>query len=270
MNLEGSTGQSTGQVADRGVTRPAHARLTGRTDRIDHLDDVPKQVLEIASVIGRMVSLPILERVAALPHDELSEAIWHLRQAELLYDLPPYERGLHAFRHPLIQEVAYRSLLHERRRDIHGLVARAMETLFKDQADEQAGLLAYHLEQAGETIKAAQQHVRAATWVGANDPAQALRSWKKVRELLLEQPASTTTSYLRMMACGQIVNFAWREGIPASDAKVFFEEASQLAAVGRVAYARRPAPPPLVWCRWKPCLTWRTTASTARPRASFP
>jgi adenylate cyclase len=197
--------------------------------RIDHLDDVPKQVLEIASVIGRMVSLPILERVAALPHDELSEAIWHLRQAELLYDLPPYERGLHAFRHPLIQEVAYRSLLHERRRDIHGLVARAMETLFKDQADEQAGLLAYHLEQAGETIKAAQQHVRAATWVGANDPAQALRSWKKVRELLLEQPASTTTSYLRMMACGQIVNFAWREGIPAADAKVFFEEASQLA-----------------------------------------
>ena len=197
--------------------------------RIDHLDDIAKQVLETAAVIGRVVSLSILERVAALPHDELSEAIWQLRQAELLYDLPPYDRGLHAFRHPLIQEVAYRSLLHERRRDLHGLVARAMETLFKDQADEQAGLLAYHLEQAGEAIKAAQQNVRAAIWVGANDPAQALRSWKKVRELLLDQPASPTTSYLRMMACGQIVNFAWREGIAADDAKVFFEEASRLA-----------------------------------------
>ncbi|HEV7599138.1 MAG TPA: adenylate/guanylate cyclase domain-containing protein [Bradyrhizobium sp.] len=197
--------------------------------RIDHLEEVAKQVLETASVIGRVVSLPILQRVAALPHDELTEAIWHLRQAELLYDLPPYDQGLHAFRHPLIQEVAYRSLLHERRRDLHGLVARAMETLFKDQADEQAGLLAYHLEQAGQTIKAAQQNVRAAIWVGANDPAQALRSWKKVRELLVDQAASPTTNYLRMMACGQIVNFAWREGIAADDAKVFFEEASQLA-----------------------------------------
>jgi class 3 adenylate cyclase/tetratricopeptide (TPR) repeat protein len=197
--------------------------------RIDHLEDVAKQVLETASVIGRVVSLAILQRVAALPHDELSEAIWHLRQAELLYDLPPYDQGLHAFRHPLIQEVAYRSLLHERRRDLHGSVARAMETLFKDKADEQAGLLAYHLEQAGETVKAAQQNVRAAIWVGANDPSQALRSWKKVRELLLDQSAAPTTDYLRMMACGQIVNFGWREGISADDAKVFFEEASQLA-----------------------------------------
>ncbi len=197
--------------------------------RIDHLDEIAKQVLETASVIGRVVSLPILESVAGLPDDELSDAIWRLRQAELLYDLPPYDQGLHAFRHPLIQEVAYRSLLHERRRDVHGLVARAMETLFKDKADEKAGLLAYHLEQAGDTVKAAQQNARAAIWVGANDAAQALRSWKKVRELLLDQAASPTTSYLRMMACGQIVNFAWREGIPADDAKVFFEEASQLA-----------------------------------------
>jgi class 3 adenylate cyclase/tetratricopeptide (TPR) repeat protein len=197
--------------------------------RIDHLDEIAKQVLETASVIGRVVSLSILQRVAALPQDELSEAIWHLRQAELLYDLPPYDQGLHAFRHPLIQEVAYRTLLHERRRELHGLVARAMETLFKDQADEQAGLLAYHLEQAGETVKAAQQNVRAAIWVGANDPAQALRSWKKVRELLLDQAPSPTTNYLRMMACGQIVNFSWREGIPATDAEVFFEEAQQLA-----------------------------------------
>jgi class 3 adenylate cyclase/tetratricopeptide (TPR) repeat protein len=197
--------------------------------RIDHLEEVAKQVLETASVIGRVVSLAILERVTALPHDELAEAIWHLRQAELLYDLPPYDQGLHAFRHPLIQEVAYRSLLNERRRDLHGSIARAMEALFKDQADEQAGLFAYHLEQAGETVKAAQQNVRAAIWVGANDPAQALRSWKKVRELLLEQPASPTTNYLRMMSCGQIVNFSWREGIAADDAKVFFEEAQQLA-----------------------------------------
>jgi predicted ATPase/class 3 adenylate cyclase len=196
--------------------------------RIDRLDETAKQVVETASVIGREFQLSILKPVTGLPDVDLSEALWQLRQAELLYDLPPYEKGIHAFRHPLIQEVAYRSLLQERRRLLHGAVARAIETS-KDRSEEHAGLLAYHMEQAGETLKAAQLNMRAAIWVGANDPAQALRSWKKVRELLLDQPASKTSDYLRMVACGQIVNFGWREGISAEDAKVYFEEASHLA-----------------------------------------
>ena len=71
--------------------------------------------------------------------------------------------------------------------------------------------------------------MRAAIWVGANDPSQALRSWKKVRELLLDQPPSQPIDYLKMAACGQIVNFGWREGISAKEACVYFEEARQLA-----------------------------------------
>jgi class 3 adenylate cyclase/tetratricopeptide (TPR) repeat protein len=200
--------------------------------RIDRLGETAKQVLETASVIGREFPRSILMPVTGLPDVGLSEALWQLRQAELLYDLPPYEKGLHAFRHPLIQEVAYRTLLHERRRLLHGAVAQAIETS-RDRSEEQAGLLAYHLEQAGETLKAAQQNMRAAMWVGANDPAQALRSWKKVRELLLDQSASQPIDYLRMVACGQIVNFAWREGISADDAKVYFEEATQLATAAK-------------------------------------
>jgi adenylate cyclase len=160
---------------------------------------------------------------------ELSEATQHLRQAELLYDVRPFEQRLVAFRHPLIQEVAYQSLLHERRREIHSRVARAIESLFKDRAEERASLLAYHLEQAGENLKAAQQNMQAAVWIGTNDSSQALRSWKKVRELLSNLPPSQPTDYLKMMASGQIVNFAWREGIPAQDALIYFEEAKQLA-----------------------------------------
>jgi tetratricopeptide (TPR) repeat protein len=85
------------------------------------------------------------------------------------------------------------------------------------------------LEQAGENLKAAQQNMRAAVWIGTNDPSQALRSWKKVRELLSDLPPSQPINYLKMMASGQIVNFAWREGISAKDALVYFEEAKQLA-----------------------------------------
>ena len=199
--------------------------------RIDRLEENAKEVLEIASVVGREISTPILDAVAGLIPAELSEAAQHLRQAELLYDVPPFEQRLLAFRHPLIQEVAYRSLLSERRRELHSKVAQAIESLFKDHADERASLLAYHLEQAGENLKAAQQNMRAAVWIGANDPSQAMRSWKKVRELLSNLPPSQPINYLKMMASGQIVNFGWREGISAQDALVYFEEAKQLALV---------------------------------------
>jgi len=197
--------------------------------RIDRLEESAKKVLEIASVVGREISISILDVVTGLNPAELSEAAQHLRQAELLYDVPPFEQRLLAFRHPLIQEVAYRSLLHERRRELHSKVAQAIESLFKERAEERASLLAYHLEQAGENLKAAQQNMRAAVWIGTNDPSQALRSWKKVRELLSELPPSQPINYLKMMASGQIVNFAWREGISAKDALVYFEEAKQLA-----------------------------------------
>jgi len=197
--------------------------------RIDRLEESAKKVLEIASVVGREISISILDLVTGLNPAELSEAAQHLRQAELLYDVPPFEQRLLAFRHPLIQEVAYRSLLHERRRELHSKVAQAIESLFKDRAEERASLLAYHLEQAGENLKAAQQNMRAAVWIGTNDPSQALRSWKKVRELLSDLPSSQPIDYLKMMASGQIVNFAWREGIPAQDALIYFEEAKQLA-----------------------------------------
>jgi class 3 adenylate cyclase/tetratricopeptide (TPR) repeat protein len=197
--------------------------------RIDRLEEKAKKVLEVASVVGREISIPILDAVAGLVPVELSEAVQCLRQAELLYDVPPFERRLLAFRHPLIQEVAYRSLLHELRRELHSKVAQAIESLIKERAEERASLLAYHLERAGENLKAAQQHMRAAIWIGTNDPSQALRSWKKVRELLSDLPSSQPIDYLKMMASGQIVNFAWREGISAQDALVYFEEAKQLA-----------------------------------------
>jgi adenylate cyclase len=197
--------------------------------RIDRVEENAKRVLEVAAIVGREISISILDAVAGLTPSELSDALNQLRHAELLYDVPPFEQRLLAFRHPVIQEVAYRSLLNERRRELHSSVGQAIERLFKDHAEERASLLAYHLEQAGENLKAAQQNMRSAVWIGANDPSQALRSWKKVRELLASLPSSQPTDYLKMMASGQIINFGWREGISAQDALLYFEEAKQLA-----------------------------------------
>ena len=78
-------------------------------------------------------------------------------------------------------------------------------------------------------MEAAQAQMRAAFWIGTQDASQALRSWKKVHQLLATQPASEPTDFLRMQACLQIMSFGWREQIPAEEAQRWFEEARQLA-----------------------------------------
>ena len=197
--------------------------------RIDRLADPLRLVLQTAAVIGREVPLTILDRVADLPADQLSDALLQLRRAEMLYELPTFRKGVHTFRHPLIQDVAYHSLLQSRRRELHARVARALSEQFADRLDEYASLIGFHLEQAGDMLPAAQAHARAAIWIGAKDPSQALRSWLKTRELLIGQPGSKTADYLRMMACGQAVNFGRWEGISADEGQRYFEEARQIA-----------------------------------------
>jgi adenylate cyclase len=199
--------------------------------RIDHLDEPARQVLQYAAVVGREAPLAILESVTGLPAADLSEALARLRRVELLRELPLTEVGLHAFCHPLIQEVCYRALLRDRRRKIHADVARVIKLQFSDGKEERASLLAYHLEEAGEAVEAAQAYIRAAFWIGTHDASQALRTWKKVHELLVTQPASESADYLRMQACLQILSFGWREGISAEEAQRWFEEARQLALV---------------------------------------
>ena len=197
--------------------------------RIDHLEEIAKQVLETAAVIGRLVAMSILKPVAALPNDELMEAISQLRQAELLYDLPPYDQGLLAFRHPLIQEVAYATQLRSRLVALHAAVAKAIESFDWGKLDEFAGLLAYHYEAAGRTLEAVGHLQRAAQWIGKTNSAEALKDWKKVRSLLQDQPQSEHNDRLRALASGQTLNFGWREGMSADEVKPYAEEALKYA-----------------------------------------
>jgi class 3 adenylate cyclase/tetratricopeptide (TPR) repeat protein len=197
--------------------------------RIDHLEDVAKQVLETAAVIGRLVAMSLLRPIAALPNDELMEAISQLRQAELLYDLPPYDKGLLAFRHPLIQEVAYATQLRSRLITLHAAVATTIEAFDWGKLDEFAGLLAYHYEAAGQPLEAVTHLQRAAQWIGKTNSAEALKSWKKVRALLQDQPQSEYVDRLRAMSSGQILNFGWREGMSAEEVKPYAEEALKFA-----------------------------------------
>jgi class 3 adenylate cyclase/tetratricopeptide (TPR) repeat protein len=153
--------------------------------RIDRLDEASKRLLQTAAVIGDEVPERLLECVAELDRDALRGVLRGLVQSEFLYEASLYPESEYAFKHPLTREVAYASLLRERRRALHADVAKALEALAGDAAEQRAALLAHHWEQAGEPLEAARWQTRAGTGLGQK-AGEAVYHWRRVTELLAE------------------------------------------------------------------------------------
>ena len=197
--------------------------------RIDRLGQDEKRLLQIATVIGKDVSLEILERVALPEVKNVDTALEALCTAGLLEPHAAPRGTQYVIRHPLIQEVAYGAQLKSRRQPLHAAVAKAIEQVHRDRLDELAGLLAYHYEAAGEPAMAARHAARAAWWVGSTQPAQAIKHWSNVRGLLRDAHRDAESDRLRIMAAAQIAWLGWREGFTAEQVRVDIEEALRIA-----------------------------------------
>jgi predicted ATPase len=112
--------------------------------RIDRLPPEEKRLLQTAAVIGNEVSLPLLQTIAAPPEEALHRGLAHLQAAEFLYETRLFPEQEYTFKHTLTHEVAYNSLLLERRRVLHGRIVEAIETLVPERGVEQAERLAHH------------------------------------------------------------------------------------------------------------------------------
>jgi adenylate cyclase len=197
--------------------------------RIDRLDERDKSVLQAAAVIGREFSEPVLARVTGLESHELIEALGKLCAAELTFERSMYPVPQYAFKHPLTEEVAYRTQLGERRARTHAAVAGALEEIEADRLDETAGLLSNHWEQAGEPLKAAQWGSRAAIWAGQSHPADALLHWRRVRSLLEGSHDEPEAAGLALGACVWILQFGWRQGLSDDEVEDVWREGLALA-----------------------------------------
>jgi class 3 adenylate cyclase/tetratricopeptide (TPR) repeat protein len=197
--------------------------------RIDRLPERDKQVLQTASVIGKKFSQPILRRVADLGDEDLPAALHALTSAEFLYEEALYPQAEYAFKHPLTQEVAYRSQLAERRARGHAAVARAIEEIDSGKLNERAALLAYHWEHAGDAREAAKWHRQAAEWAGLNNVSEALRHWGRVRALLdtLPEPAESLAEKAAVRAL--IMTHLARTGDLEDQAASLFREGKDFA-----------------------------------------
>ena len=97
--------------------------------RIDRLPPEEKRLLQTAAVIGTEVPLPLLQAIADLPDEALHRGLAHLQAAEFLYETRLFPEREYTFKHALTHEVAYSSLLQERRRVLHARIVEALEAL---------------------------------------------------------------------------------------------------------------------------------------------
>ncbi|MGH8070282.1 MAG: ATP-binding protein [Candidatus Entotheonellia bacterium] len=161
--------------------------------RIDRLSPEDKRLLQTAAVIGNEVPWPLLQAIADVPDEALYRSLAHLQAAEFLYETRLFPEHEYTFKHALTHEVAYGSLLQERRRGLHMRIVEALETLAGERVAEQVERLAHHAlrgevwdmalaycRQAGEKALARSAHHEA---VGSFEQAlNALRHLPETRD----------------------------------------------------------------------------------------
>jgi class 3 adenylate cyclase/tetratricopeptide (TPR) repeat protein len=131
--------------------------------RIDHLPAQHKRVLQTAAIIGRVFERRVLGHLvrADMGDAELEAFLLDLERREFLERREDEGESVYAFKHTLIQQTAYNSLLIARRTQLHAEVGDAIETLFPDALHERAAMLGSHFEQGGVAHKAVPYLVRA-------------------------------------------------------------------------------------------------------------
>jgi len=150
---EGAAQHAAALVQSSALAVPAslHASLMARLDRLGPA----KEVAQIGSVIGREFSYALLDAVVGKPETELNSALQRLIAAGLLFrqGVPPH--AIYLFKHALVRDAAYGTLLREPRRELHARIAEVLESQFADIAERQPELLARHFTEAGLIEKAA-------------------------------------------------------------------------------------------------------------------
>jgi class 3 adenylate cyclase len=174
--LQGQTGAyvSTADVAE--VTVPATLVATIAA-RIDRLDPKAKRTLNAAAVVGSRFGLDLLSALG------VEAVVDNLLAAQLIDQVRFTRQPEYVFHHPLIREVAYEAQLKSDRAELHRRVAVAIESRDPAAADENAALIAEHLEAAGDLNAAYGWHMCAATWATNRDIKAARLSWERAEKI---------------------------------------------------------------------------------------
>jgi hypothetical protein len=171
---------STAEIAEVSVPPTLQATIAARIDRLDRS---AKRTLSAAAVIGSRFDLDLLTVLGIEP------VVADLVAAQLIDQVRFTGQPEYVFHHPLIRAVAYESQLKSDRTALHRRAAAAIEQRSAGSLDENAALIAEHLEAAGDLHAAFSWDMRAGAWAATRDVVAAWASWKRARQVADALPA---------------------------------------------------------------------------------
>jgi class 3 adenylate cyclase len=193
---------STAEVADITVPATLQAAIAARIDR---LDPNAKGTLSAAAVVGSRFDLDLLTVLGVEP------VVDDLVAAQLIDQVRFTRQPEYVFHHPLIRAVAYESQLKSDRAELHRRLAAAIEQREPDSVDENAALIAEHLEAAGDLHAAFNWHMRVGAWSTNRDIAAARLSWERARRIADALPGDDPVRLpMRIAPRTLLCGTAWR------------------------------------------------------------
>jgi class 3 adenylate cyclase/tetratricopeptide (TPR) repeat protein len=216
-------------AGDRGAYRLAKAFESAQVPatvqavlaaRIDRLGPEDKRLLQAAAVIGKDVPYSLLQAIAELPEEQLRQGLARLQAAEFLYETSLFPELEYTFKHALTHEVAYSSLLQERRRALDARIVEAIERLYPDRLVERVERLAHHafrgevwdkavayLRQAGEKANGRSAHSEAVAYFEQALAALAhLPESRETREQVIDLHLEARSSLLPLGQLGRMLD----------------------------------------------------------------
>ena len=145
LRAEGERYVLTGPLSEISIPASLHESLMARLDRLPTL----REVAQLGAVLGREFAYEMLRAITALDEPRLRDVLGRLVEAELLYQRGRPPRSRYIFKHALIQDAAYQSLLRRTRQQYHRQVAELLESNFADTVEASPELVAHHYSEAG-------------------------------------------------------------------------------------------------------------------------
>ena len=249
-----------GALPPLAIPATLHDSLMARLDRLAPV----REVAQIGAAIGREFSYPLLSAVAHQPDDRLKEALDQLVRAELVFGRGEVPEAVYTFKHALVQEAAYASLLRERRRTLHAHIAQALEGEFPEVAETQPELVAHHFATAGLAAPAIDYYRRAAERaMAASANADAIAHLTKGLELINSLPESSER-------ISREIEFRLALGNPLTAIRGYRSSRRRPPTPVPRSCVRAPATPPSSFAALWGCGSVISFDQIWRPRRSFP
>ncbi|HEX3414020.1 MAG TPA: AAA family ATPase, partial [Stellaceae bacterium] len=176
-------------LPDLAIPPALHASLIARLDR---LGPISKEIAQVGSVIGREFGYDLVELVAQRPTRELKVGLDRLIDAGLLFCRGTAPQFTYLFKHALLLDAAYSTLLRAKRQELHARIGKILEEQFPDTANTQPEILAHHFTQAGLVDRAIEFWRRAGMRsVARSSNSEAVGQFGHALDLLEKLPPST-------------------------------------------------------------------------------